>query len=963
MTDVDDGHHFSGFNSRLITEYLLATIGRPALDELLSSIGEDRPVEVLTDDTSWSSYRQFRRLLEATAQLVGEDGVREIGCVSVLTTGHAAEDSDALRQLGSAAALLREAAASGTGLGVSTLLEQASIEDDGDGTMVFETRFRQGFEPFREWCWYFQGLIAMSPKLFGLPPATVAEEACQCDGGAYCRVRVELPKLTTEDLPIEEQLEHARSRIDGLQARLDSIQETVAELVAAADIDETLSRIGRAAARVVRAPAFVLHLPGQRAASTIVSSGLDERRLGAVVAGLAEDLDADADADGPPGTLEVAITSGRTVYGSLVLVERGRNFRPHERAAVESYARLAAAALDNAASLSEARRQATTANALLELSTALGEARSEREMAELLARAAPAVIDCDRALVSLALPDGSGRIAACHGYPPKLARRLTGAKVSFTRDRVPHKAVFIGPDTPGFDPSMAAIMGETGSLGGVSAPIEVEGRTAGFLVATVTERPERLVPSPALEERLRGLVGQAQAAIHNSRLLDAVRHQAMHDALTGLPNRVLILDRARHLLERSRRETSDVAVVFVDLDGFKEVNDDFGHGAGDDLLRSAAERLSGAVRDGDTVGRIGGDEFVVLLEGADLPDGPLHVGSRILEAFRAPFDLPSHPGRQVEVTASLGVASGSPMDVSELLRDADLALYQAKAEGKNRMVVFDPELGSIAEERRALEADLQAAIGREEFFLLYQPLFNLKQLEMTGVEALLRWRHPTRGVLSPGDFLALLEHSGLIVPVGRFVLGQACAQAAAWRAGGHLLDMSVNVSWRQLDAASFVGDLKAVLERTGLPPGSLILDVAESSVMRDSERAAERLRDVRALGVRVAIDDFGAAYSSIAALSSLPVDALKIDRRFVAELAGSAESQALVRNFVELARAFRLETFAEGIEELGQLAQLVDEECQSGQGFLLARPTDVAGIEHLFLRRAPVPATEALGES
>jgi len=959
MIDVDDGRHFNGFNTRVVVEYLVAELGRPAVEAMLAGIGEDRPFEVLTDDNLWSSYRQFRPLLEAAAERLGEPGVRAMGSSIPLLGGDAVEAAVSFQQLlGSVSALLREGAASGTAMGVATIVAFGLFDEPMEGVIRTTSRMRDGFEPFKAWCWYLQGLIAMSPRLFGQPAAAVSEEECQCDGAPCCRLRIELPDVTGADLSPEEELQSTRAHVAALQSQLGSIQDTLGELVADADVDKTLEKIGRRAAQIVRVPAYLLHLPGQRAASAVLSSGLGATQLEALTALLAGDEQPEESL----GRLRVPVQSGRTVYGSLVLVERGRNFRPHERAAVESYARLAAAALDSAGALSEARRQAKTANALLELSAALGAAGSEREMAERLARAAPAVIDCDRALVSLVLPDGSGQIAACHGYPPKIARQLTGTPVSFIRDRVPHQAVYIGRETPGLDASMSAIMDQTGSVGGVSAPIEIEGRIVGFLVATVTERPERLVPSPALEERLRGLVGQAQAAIHNSRLLDAVRHQALHDALTGLPNRMLILDRAQHLLERSRRDASDVAVMFVDLDGFKDVNDEFGHRAGDDLLRDAAERLSGAVREGDTVGRIGGDEFVVLLEGADLPEGGRHVGVRILEAFRQPFDLPGHPDRQVEVTASLGVASGSPMDVNDLLRDADLALYQAKAEGKNQMVVFDPELGSIAEERRALEADLQVAIGREEFFLLYQPLFDLKHLEMTGVEALLRWGHPTRGVLAPGLFLALLEQSGLIVPVGRFVLEQACAQAAAWRAGGHLLDMSVNVSWRQLDATSFVGDLEAALERTGLPPGSLILDVAESVVMRDSARAAERLRDVRALGVRVAIDDFGAAYSSIAALSSLPVDALKIDRRFVAELAGSAESQALVRNFVELARAFRLETFAEGIEELGQLAQLVDEECQSGQGFLLARPTDVAGIEQLFRRRAPMPATEALSD-
>jgi diguanylate cyclase (GGDEF)-like protein len=954
IPDVDEGHHFAGFNTRLLLEYLVEAVGRPVADEVLAAAGEERPWEVLTDDSSWSSYDQFRALLEATAARVGEAGLRALATTSSLDARWTSEGVHVIQALGSCQTLFREAAASGTGLGVSTLVAVDGLEEPAEGVLVVSSHFREGFAPFKAWCWYYQALTSLVPRLFGLDLAVVHEEACQCDGATRCRMRIELPRPEETEPSLEQQLESARVHIEALEARLESIQDTVAELVAAGDVDQTLLAIAKRAARAVRVPAHLLLLPGQRIAPEVLASGIEQGRMEAAIAHLRDLAELGEEV---PGVLRVPVTSGRTHYGWLALVEPGRRFRPYERATAESYARLAAAALDNAAALSEARRQAATANALLELSTALGGAMTEREVASHLARTIPAVVDCDRALVVLTGADGCTRIEACHGCPTATARQLVGRRIALGVGQQANRISFIDTEEPLSDRSMATLVRWTGSIAAISAPIEVEGEAVGFLVGAVTERPERLSLDPGLEERLVGLAGQATAAIHNSRLLGAIRHQALHDALTGLPNRALILDRAQHLLRRARRRAGRVTVLFVDLDGFKDVNDELGHVAGDELLRSAAERLSRSVRDADTVGRLGGDEFVVLLESTEPGSEPELVARRILEAFGEPFELSEAAGRRVEVTASIGVASGRPMDVDELLRNADIALYQAKSGGRNRMVEFDPEMGAAAQDRRELEGDLLHALHRQELFLLYQPLFNLKSVEMIGVEALLRWRHPGRGVLTPDQFLGLLESTGLIVPVGRFVLETACAQAAAWRVGGHLLDMSVNVSWRQIETATFVDDLAGTLDRTGLAPSALVLEVTESAIMRDATRASERLGEVRALGVRIAIDDFGAGYSSMSRLRSLPVDALKIDREFVTGIAGSVESQALVHNFVQLARTFGLETFAEGIEDQGQLARLRDEDCQSGQGFLLARPTDAAGIERLLAGlRAPSSA-------
>jgi diguanylate cyclase (GGDEF)-like protein len=441
-----------------------------------------------------------------------------------------------------------------------------------------------------------------------------------------------------------------------------------------------------------------------------------------------------------------------------------------------------------------------------------------------------------------------------------------------------------------------------------------------------------------------------------------LRHQALHDSLTGLPNRVLALDRAQQMLARSRRQQVPVAALYVDVDGFKHVNDTFGHAVGDELLQTVAARLMTIVREGDTAARLGGDEFVVLLEGSTLDAGPELVAERLLEVLRRPYDLNGKVGRQLAVTASIGIASGTRAGADELLRDADVALYEAKATGKNRYTVFRSGMQTAAQDRLTLEMDLAEALDHRQLFLLYQPTFDLQSESVIGVEALLRWRHPTRGIVSPVEFVPIAEDSGLIVPIGRWVLEEACHQATAWRLQGHMLGMSVNVSGRQLDADELIDDVRHALEGSGLDSAALTLEVTETTLMRDADATAKRLRSLKQLGVRIAIDDFGTGYSSLAYLRQFPADALKIDRSFISGIAASKESAALIHTLVQLGKALDIETLAEGIEEQSQLQTLQREHCDQGQGFLFARPLDVPAMEE-FLRttRSASPRAAATG--
>jgi diguanylate cyclase (GGDEF)-like protein len=428
---------------------------------------------------------------------------------------------------------------------------------------------------------------------------------------------------------------------------------------------------------------------------------------------------------------------------------------------------------------------------------------------------------------------------------------------------------------------------------------------------------------------------------------DQLQFQAFHDSLTGLPNRALILDRLDQMMARSRREHTPVAALFLDLDDFKNVNDTLGHNAGDQLLAAVGVRLATALRDGDSVGRLGGDEFVVLVEGASLAAGAKVVAQRILDLLATPFEI-SRSDTPLVVTASIGIATGIREDSEDLLHDADIALYRAKAAGKERAVVFASSMQVAANDHRKLDLDLRSALELDQFFLQYQPIVDLGTGEFTGAEALLRWRHPERGVLEPSEFMSALESSGLIVPVGRWVLHTACSQGATWQHDGHPLAVSVNLSVLQLEGNRIIEDVFNALSRSDFNPGMLTLEITETILMKDVPAIIDRLDSLKAVGVRLAIDDFGTGYSSLTCLRKFPIDVLKIDQSFVSGISDSVESAAIVHTLVQLGKALGLGTVAEGIETQQQRMRLEAEGVDFGQGYLFAQPLDVKAVNSLL---------------
>jgi diguanylate cyclase (GGDEF)-like protein/PAS domain S-box-containing protein len=427
---------------------------------------------------------------------------------------------------------------------------------------------------------------------------------------------------------------------------------------------------------------------------------------------------------------------------------------------------------------------------------------------------------------------------------------------------------------------------------------------------------------------------------------EQLRHQAFHDALTGLANRALFTNRVEHaLVLRSELARAEVAVLFLDLDDFKGVNDTLGHAAGDTLLRGVGVRLRETLSPSYTVARLGGDEFAVLIEEVAGPASALDAAERIVTTLLKPFEI---EGREVFVSASVGIALGTVAD--DLLRAADVAMYRAKASGKSQHVMYMPTMAEDFVGRLELVAELRRA-RREEFVVHYQPVVDLESHAVVGVEALVRWAHPTRGLLPPGEFIALAEETGKIVDIGAWVLAEACAQVARWRAetpGSAELTLNVNVSTRQVRPGVLVNAVRSALADSGLPPEALTLELTESVLARRHEELRAVLTDVAALGVRLALDDFGTGYSSLSLLQDLPVHTLKVDRSFVSALDEDATRQGFVQAIVDLAHTLDVALVAEGMETAAETSELRRLGCQAGQGFHFAPPLGADEVGELL---------------
>jgi diguanylate cyclase (GGDEF)-like protein len=624
------------------------------------------------------------------------------------------------------------------------------------------------------------------------------------------------------------------------------------------------------------------------------------------------------------------------------------------------------AAAENVRLLDTLRKRQRVLEAMARIQRAISGREPLQSVLETIVGAAGELLGADAPALLLVDPDDPGwlNIAAQRGYDEMLAHDALRGRhrvgVGITGRAVAESRLIVVED-------YQSATGATGPWrlyglqAAMAAPVHEDGRAIGTLL--LSSFREGRVFSRAEQDMLSSFAQHASLALTDARRVDTMLHQALHDALTGLPNRALFTDRIQHALTQGRRRGTSCGVIFMDLDRFKNVNDSLGHGAGDELLIAVARRIDQSLRSADTAARLGGDEFAVLLEDLSGVDEAVLVADRIAEALAVPIVV---QGREVYVKASVGIAVGRS-GASELLRQADVAMYRAKAEGKGRCRVFEESMQAEVVERLELEGELLRAIERDEIEVHYQPVIALDGKTLAGFEALARWTHPARGLVPPPQFIPLAEENGSIVTLGRQILRTACRQAARWLTEFPTREpriMSVNLSGRQLEDPNIVADVAAALADSGLPASALVLEITETVLMHDTEATIARLTALKALGVRLAVDDFGTGYSSLRYLRRFPIDILKMAKPFVDGLdTGDDEGRALARAIVDLATSLKLACIAEGIEAPAQADVLRELGCGLGQGFHFARPMASDAMTALIAEPAGTGRTFAIAAS
>jgi diguanylate cyclase (GGDEF)-like protein/excisionase family DNA binding protein len=667
--------------------------------------------------------------------------------------------------------------------------------------------------------------------------------------------------------------------------------------------------------------------------------------------------------------LVVPIPERDAIWGALGIASRTpRTFTAFEIERLSGVAAQVGLALTNGRLLADAHRWSEHLEGIEALSRELNRSRGVAEVGEAVARGIDAVIDWDGVRFYVLQPDGEtleattlrARVPYYADETPEMVRLRLGEGLGGTLAAA-RRAEVVGnvlhhprmqdiPGTDAVDESMIVV------------PLVFEEHVLGVLEVSRLG----LDMFDAEDLRLLQIIGaQAAVALANAHQVEELERRARTDPLTGLANRAYFTERVDQALARRARVGDSIAVLFVDLDGFKLINDSLGHAAGDALLASVAERFRRTVRGADTIARLGGDEFGVLLEDVTDPGQPIVAAERIGETLRAPLRLAT---RLVPIRASIGVVidAGEARSADELLRNADVAMYRAKAAGRGSYAVFEPSMQAAQLARLELEGELRIAIERGEFALRFQPVVDLRTGDLASVEALLRWQHPHRGTISPLDFIPLAEETGQIVPIGAWVLRDACRQLARWDRGGIVgpdVRISVNLSARQLLDDAFLDEVDAALAETGLSPERLVLEVTESVMLVDGSSAVAVLDRLRSQGVHIALDDFGTGYSSLGYLRSLPADGIKLDRTFTDGLGVERERTAIVEAAIAFAHALDLSVAAEGIETDDQLDHLRRLDCDLGQGFRFAAPLPARDLEALLRTRTtflPSPAARTV---
>lgn len=940
----------STVTTRVLLQVVAEEVGAEGVDRVLERAGLRDQAEELERVGGRISYPDKLRLFESAATELADP---RIG----LRLGPASHRDPAIEPWWKLCRATGSPSAAYLGISqISTRLDSAAVfrcEWAEQNSASLAWKVLPPYNASRIDCDYNVGFLAQIPVLFGLAPARVEHGTiCQVDGGQECiydvtwtapplqRLRLMLGKLKAK--------KPSTGRRSTAEHRLRTLEGAASDLVSSAPLEVVLDRVLARADSAVHAPGHLLavRLPaGRRHVRT--------RGTGSV---LAAELEKDGVAlvlDGALARLPVLcvpVASAKHFYGVLAAVaHQGQEFFPGDTEALAAYARHAAISLDIAGIVAEAREHGETAQLLLDVSRTLAQHSTVQALADSMADAVPALSGADRSAIALWDSDvGKLRIAGMSGWHGDVAGRL--ADFQTTAEESPELSELLTGGAPLLVDGKSSVwarnmLADFAITALAAVPIMAGDQLAGIVLAHWTEQsPGNL--EGALIERLGGLAGLAAVSLEKIRLLEDARRQALHDPLTGLPNRALLENRLETALAQPGPNGHRVGLLFCDVNRLKRINDSLGHAAGDSVLRHVAARLRSAVRGRDTVARYSGDEFVILVPDIENPLEAEHIAARVRTSLAEPVEV---EGRKVFVDVAIGSSvsgtlpgkgNGSQSESARLLlENADFEMYQSKARARGQTPP-----GVQRKDYLRLETDLRGAAARGELRVQFQPQIDVATHEIVAAEALVRWHHPELGLLSPGDFIPLAEESGLIAEVGAHVLTQACRAGARMRNAGYPIEIAVNVSAAQLGSTGFPALVRDTLIRTGFPAGSLTLEITESQAMSESAVNDENLRDLRSAGVGISIDDFGTGFSSLAQLHRLPVTEVKIDRSFTSRLAVGGSS-GYIAGIVGLGQGMGLRVVAEGVETPEQLHALLAMGCERAQGFLFGRPVDASVFE------------------
>jgi diguanylate cyclase (GGDEF)-like protein len=972
---VPPAQDISGVVTGSIIRYIKHYGGEPALKLFLQKANvPDVAVGNLQDPTSWVSEQEAANLFKAAVEVTNDPQVgRQIGAYH-LRIHEETGIGDLLASLGSPQKVL--ANISKVASKYTTFTEMDALEV-GDAHAVIRVRARQGHGRHIQMCYFTHGLLSQSPVLFGLVPAVVTETQCQAKGSPFCLYSVaweqrqwsqfvdegsslfavawDEEKIEETDAEIhldpQEELQQLKEQVEALTNRLEAVYMTASDLLAVHDVNAILTRVTQRAGRSVNAPRYLLAVrtsddedyqihhygftepDAKELADQILESRIDETKK---------------------NILLVEVKSSRQHYGWIAAVNpENMEFFEQDKKTFTLYASYAATALDVATALDAARKSDSTARALLQFGTKLAQTKTQKEVAELLAESIVEVVGSQGAMVLLWNEESQALIEVARKVPKDIEHLLPIDKVridSTSAFPIERLKTTDGPIilSTSESPQISYLLSEWGLKSSVNVALRHNNQLLGMASAGFTEIDNQNIKiNRYILERLSGLVNQAVIAFTNAQLLEQISHMAWHDALTGLPNRRLFEDRLTQELARSQRTNEPVTVFYVDLDKFKHVNDTYGHSAGDELIRQVAKRLTETVRVQDTVARLGGDEFAIILPGLGDQEVMERLARRILEALNKPFVI---EGIELRSSGSIGIATTKDnpgLSFDELVRNADAAMYQSKSMGRNTFRNFEEIMLESEEERQKFIDEMPKALAENQFELVYQAQIDLNTVKITGVEALVRWNHPSKGTLLPESFLAAAEESGFIVNLDKWVIENACHQLSTWdKSGLPPLKMSVNLSYGDFIDGSIVQTIKSALEQNNIEPSRLEVEISESLAQKEDERvliALERLHD---LGVRVAIDDVGATRTLASSFKDYRVDALKIDNSIISQLKdNSAKALDAIASIKTVAKDLSAQLIAEGVEDLETGSVAAQYGMDLAQGFFYGPPVTAKEIE------------------